>query len=787
MGSRADWVISRPITKNSFTYTNEARNAARMAPTFDENAKITVSDLTENTVKITFPAANHDDFVHSYRVEIKNKSNAAVQDVNYLYFSDFCKGVPNMADSVSYSLSALTCGTDYDINVYAIESFGKESKPLHTTIQTVKGTIDPNDPKPTADVLNVSFISGTAVDTSPFATVLTPVKQENATAVFYSADDSIHHTVLHCNNSALKAALSSAQLAKIKNQYSMETVVKLQRTDVAQSVFANTESAGISLEITDTGRIEMWARIGNAYQKAGETENYLLQAGQYYHLMGTYDGTRMTLYVNGQKVATKEASGTVTYKDLPMYIGGDTNANGDLQAPMSGEIALARLYSIGLSEQQVANLYRAYDDIASGVYPTKAVITGADYVFAAGTEAVQTADFSVSFQDDEGHPVTVTDTENIVWSLRAAGQGVSIPQDSTGETVRLSVTRDAAEQKAVLTAEYALPDATTRKITAQKEILIEAKKTVPVEIKISGEDVVRAGNGTQTRQYSATAFDGDGQPIDDAEFTWTLISAANGVGLSAAGMLYVNDTAETGETVIEAVLTSDATLKARKTISIVAQTVTQTGAGGGRGTHSAATSNIGAIVEKLPNDSAATDPVNAEIGFRDVPQTHWAREWIQKLVAMDIIAGDAEGTLRPDENITREETVKVLLKALHAEITETEGEVDENTSDWAKSYVLYAKKSGIVMGDENGAFHGRNAVSRVDAMVMIARAMALTDGNPQTLKVFADCAKIPNYAVPCVAKLVEIGAVKGYEDGSIGADKKMTRAELFALIARMLG
>lgn len=800
MGSRPDWVIQRPATKADFAYTNEKRNAARRAPEFASGAEITVGELTENTVKITLPAATHDDFVHSYRVELKNKTNTSVPDVNSLYFSDFCKSVPNMAKTVSYTLSGLMPSTEYEINIYAIESFGKESKPLSKTITTPKGTIDPTDPKPAADVLNVTFDDGAAVDHSTFKTTLTPMVKSGGTAVSYSYDDTVGRYVLNCSDSALKAALNSTQMAKITNQYSIETVVKLDNVNKAQSIFANTQQAGISLEITNAGRIEMWARIGNTQHKIGESENIILKAGQYYHLMGTYNGTQFALYVDGQKIATKNASGAITYKELPTYIGGDTDENGNIQAPIVGKIALARLYSIGLSEEQVTNIYHDYINPAPAEPPVAATISGSASITAPKGDTAQTENYTVAFQDKNGETVVVGDTKNIVWSIDGAGNGVSIPQGSTGDSVQLSVTKEAAEQKVTLKAEYTPADAA--KITATLEISVKPHAEEPIDptkvetVEIDGVTAIRATNQQQSEQYLAKALNKNGGEVTGVEFEWKLVSStASGVGLNSDGVLIVNASAGSGRAVIQAALKQNPEMKAQITVNITGSSNSGSGGGtgGGGGNRYGTASGNGAVVLPPTGSNTNTNPQpiqNPQLeyvgGFQDMPKTHWASASAQTLLNKGIIGGDAEGGLRPDANITREEAVKVLLLTLEKEVQPVEGSVDENISQWAKDYMLSANWSGVIKGDENGKLNGKDAIRRVDAMVIIARALQLEAGAAETLSQFTDSAEIPDYAEAAVAKLVELGIVKGYTDGSIGANNNITRAELFTLMTRIM-
>lgn len=54
---------------------------------------------------------------------------------------------------------------------------------------------------------------------------------------------------------------------------------------------------------------------------------------------------------------------------------------------------------------------------------------------------------------------------------------------------------------------------------------------------------------------------------------------------------------------------------------------------------------------------------NEETRFSDVPASHWASGLIAMADSMGIITGDTENTFRPDEYVTYDETVKILVSA----------------------------------------------------------------------------------------------------------------------------
>jgi hypothetical protein len=87
-----------------------------------------------------------------------------------------------------------------------------------------------------------------------------------------------------------------------------------------------------------------------------------LAADSWQHLVGTYDGTTMALYLNGQlNISAVHAGAASTGATLRIgqYVGGGSFAN--------GSIAEAAMYPAALTSQQVAEHYGLQTDVPSGV------------------------------------------------------------------------------------------------------------------------------------------------------------------------------------------------------------------------------------------------------------------------------------------------------------------------------------------------------------------------------------------------------------------------------------
>lgn len=94
---------------------------------------------------------------------------------------------------------------------------------------------------------------------------------------------------------------------------------------------------------------------------AGKTE-YVL--GKFYHVVGTYDGKTMKLYVNGKLDAeSKEQSGDILYPENAVWSLG-AYKDDDEEYPLEGEMASVALYDLVATEAGVAHLYDHKKELA---------------------------------------------------------------------------------------------------------------------------------------------------------------------------------------------------------------------------------------------------------------------------------------------------------------------------------------------------------------------------------------------------------------------------------------
>ena len=90
---------------------------------------------------------------------------------------------------------------------------------------------------------------------------------------------------------------------------------------------------------------------GNQYGSLYSTQ--ALGTGRWYHVAGIYDGSKMSLYINGALDASQEASGSISRTDAPVLIG----ANADMPDRFwNGMLDDVRVYNYALSGDALAAL-----------------------------------------------------------------------------------------------------------------------------------------------------------------------------------------------------------------------------------------------------------------------------------------------------------------------------------------------------------------------------------------------------------------------------------------------
>ncbi|MGE4284616.1 MAG: S-layer homology domain-containing protein [Clostridia bacterium] len=182
------------------------------------------------------------------------------------------------------------------------------------------------------------------------------------------------------------------------------------------------------------------------------------------------------------------------------------------------------------------------------------------------------------------------------------------------------------------------------------------------------------------------------------------------------------------------------------------------------------------------------------IEFPDVAN-HWAKDAVNEMGSRLVLTESGNSNYEPDRDITRAEFAAVIVRALGlAAGTGDNSFADVKTSDWYTGYVETAVSYDIISGYSDGTFGPNDKITREQAMTMIVRAMkltglysTLTDAEISTqISNYTDGVSASEYAEESIAICLKNGLLSGKSSNSLAPKDYLTRAEAAVIIRRML-
>ena len=208
--------------------------------------------------------------------------------------------------------------------------------------------------------------------------------------------------------------------------------------------------------------------------------------------------------------------------------------------------------------------------------------------------------------------------------------------------------------------------------------------------------------------------------------------------------------------------------------------------GGGGGGGGKSSSNISVSSDAVVSNN---QPLEAPVLRFEDTSGHWARGVIEYLAVKGIINGKSETEFAPDNYITREEFVKLLVSALNLKSASVEAVVfnDVDDSEWYYSYIALAQVLDVVNGISQDTFGIGMNITRQDMATMILKGITKIDKMlGEDVAEFADDEQVASYAKTAVSKLGGAGIIKGYSDNTFRPEAPATRAEAVQMIYNIM-
>lgn len=318
-----------------FAYTDERANDEE-TPRFAPDAEVETLSLTYNAAEFRFPRTVEGGYVQNYRCEIRQGDSLI--DTVYRLDCGFLFPAP---ETLTLSFTGLSEDTEYTLSIIPVTSWENEGEPLVVNFSTSELT---------PLIFSASFgADGTAQDSVSGETL---TKRGDPTTIFeggkyyaeFDGDDSFEFYGITDYYSYLQSA------------FTFETYLCMDAIPASDVVapFSNQEGGGFGYEYNTEGRMDFWIKVNGNWTSAGAT----LATGEWLHLVATFDGSSLILYVNGVKVAETAVSGTpATPNANHLSVGADSKGNNGSENFAACKVAVANVYRVAKTADEVAELY----------------------------------------------------------------------------------------------------------------------------------------------------------------------------------------------------------------------------------------------------------------------------------------------------------------------------------------------------------------------------------------------------------------------------------------------
>lgn len=185
------------------------------------------------------------------------------------------------------------------------------------------------------------------------------------------------------------------------------------------------------------------------------------------------------------------------------------------------------------------------------------------------------------------------------------------------------------------------------------------------------------------------------------------------------------------------------------------------------------------------------------VGYRsDAPEFddldgHWAAGAVEFAAARGLFNGAEAGRFSPDEAMTRGMLMAVLGRMEEADVSgyDHSGFADVAEDAYYMGYVAWAAEQGISKGVGGGRFAPDRDITRQElAAILVGYAQAVGTDLPRRVPetAFTDGADISPWAAEAVEAMQRAALLEGRDDGRFDPQGTATRAEVCALLQRLV-
>jgi hypothetical protein len=175
-------------------------------------------------------------------------------------------------------------------------------------------------------------------------------------------------------------------------------------------------------------------------------------------------------------------------------------------------------------------------------------------------------------------------------------------------------------------------------------------------------------------------------------------------------------------------------------------------------------------------------PLNAVPSFASGSDysDHWAKSYIEQAKMLGFVKGYPDGSVKPDVEITRAEFFSMVNNAFSFSETKAILFSDVKDNNWFYSAVQKASAAGYTSGYPDNSMRPNNNIQRQEVASVLQKVTGTE--NKATKVMFTDAAKIPTWSLKSIISVFESKIMSGYPDGSFMPEAPITRSEAMVAI-----
>lgn len=161
---------------------------------------------------------------------------------------------------------------------------------------------------------------------------------------------------------------------------------------------------------------------------------------------------------------------------------------------------------------------------------------------------------------------------------------------------------------------------------------------------------------------------------------------------------------------------------------------------------------------------------------------HWAESQIRDFYEKGYVLGYPDGSFKPDREITRAEFFALINRVFDLK---SKGEVafkDVSKGLWYKDEIYNAVNAGYISGYGDGTVRPDEAISRIEVSKILGSLLKWNESFKKEDFNYKDADEVPDWAKTDLFNAIRQGYIKSSSDGWILPNKGITRAEAVVLL-----